>query len=126
MLDLQPVAVSGRRDPGISNSPLKHIPIAKPKLLDIKPQGHRQRQTTLPHSPVTNRLRRDVEIVRRDLQVLSKPEREPGADALVNRMADVATESKRPEHVEINIFRDWHCDLDITPELIVTSIDNLR
>lgn len=126
MLDQQPVAVSRRRDPRISNPPLKHIPITEPKLVDIKPQGHRQRQSTLPRSPVTNRLRRDVEIVRRDLHVLSKPERESGADALVHRMADVATESKRAEHVEINIFRDRNRELNFTPELIVSLIDNLR
>src|SRR4051794_38399879 len=105
MLDLQPVAISRRRDPRISNPPLKKIPITEPKLLEIKSQRHRQRQPTLPYSAVTERLRRNVEIVRRDLKMLSKPERVAGADALVNRMTDVATKSKRAEHVEVDVLR---------------------
>src|SRR6185295_1949609 len=121
MLNRQPVAVSRRADSRVSNPSLKHIPITKPKLLDIEPQGHRQRQSTLPHSPVTKRLRTDVEIVRRDLHVLSKPERESGAEALVNRMADVATDAERAEYVEVNVLRDRHGDLNIIPELIVRS-----
>jgi hypothetical protein len=58
--------------------------------------------------------------------VSSKPEREAGADALVNRMTDIATESKRAEHVEVNVSRDRHCHLNLTPELIVSAIDKLR
>src|SRR6185369_17096788 len=103
MLDQEPVAVSRRRDPGISNPPLKHISITEPKLVDIKPQRHRQRQPALPHSPVTNRLRRDVLIVRRDLHVLSESERESSADALINRTVEITTQTQRAEHIEINL-----------------------
>src|SRR5678815_1095371 len=41
-------------------------------------------------------------------------------------MADVATESRRAEYVEVNVLRDRHGDLNLTPELVVTAIDNLR
>jgi hypothetical protein len=41
-------------------------------------------------------------------------------------MADVAPESQRTEHVEIELLRDWHRQLHIGPLLIVGSIDKLR
>ena|SRR5215213_750427 len=126
MLDLQTIAIARRCYPRISNATLKQVPITQPELSGIKAQGYGQRQSTLPCSAVTNRLRPDVEIVRRNLHVLSEPERKAGADTLVNRMADVAPESKRAEHVKINVLRDRHSDLNVTPELIVSTIDKLR
>jgi hypothetical protein len=37
--------------------------------------------------------------------VLSESEREACTEALVNRTADVATETQCPEHVEIDVLR---------------------
>src|SRR5689334_3693553 len=125
MLDLKPVSIPRRINPRISNSPLKQIPIAQPKLLDIKPQRHRQRQTTLPCSPIPYRLRRDIQIVRCYRHVLSKPEREAHSDPLINRTTDITTKAQRPEHVEVDVLRHRLRELNIAPDLIVCMIDNM-
>jgi len=126
MLDLQPVPVSPRIDPRTSDPSLKQIPITQPELLEIEPQRHRKRQPTLPTSAVTNGLRRDVQIVRRDRYVLTKPERESRADTFINRSVEITPETQRPEDVEVDVLRHRNCELNITPELVVSPIDNLR
>lgn len=126
MVHLKPVSIPRRIDPGPPKATLKQIPIAKTELLDIEPQRHRQRQSTLPRSAITHWLRADVQIVRCDLHVLSKPKREPRTDTLINRVTDIAAETKSPENVEIDILRHRHRYLHIRPELIVGLIDDLR
>jgi hypothetical protein len=57
--------------------------------------------------------------------MLPKPEREPHPDPLINRTADITPETQGPEHVEVDVIRHRHRELDITPDLIVRVIDNL-
>jgi len=104
---------------------LEQIPITQPELLGIEPQRHRQRQSTLPHSPVSNGLRRDVQIVRRDRYMLPKPERKSHPEAFINRPANITPETQRTENVEVNVLRHRYRDLNITPDLIISVIDNL-
>src|SRR5215207_7550343 len=124
MLDLQPVPVSRRINPRPSKTTLKQISITDPKLIHIEPQRHRQRQTTLPPFPVTNRLRGDVEKVRRNRHIFSEPEREPGADTLVNRVTEVTPDTQRAEYVVVNVLCDRNCELNVSPELVVGLIGN--
>lgn len=58
--------------------------------------------------------------------MLAKPERETQAEAFINRAADVASNTQRSENVEVDGLGHRHCDLNITPDLIVSSIDELR
>src|SRR3954447_10220011 len=95
-LDLKPVPIARRHNPQRSKPPLKRIPIAQPKLLDIEPHRHRQRQSTLKQLAIPHRLRRDVLIVRRDRYVLSKPEREPHPDSLIHGTANITSKTERP------------------------------
>jgi hypothetical protein len=57
--------------------------------------------------------------------MLSKPERKSHAEAFINRPMNITSDTERTEHVEVDVLRHRHRDLNITPDLIVSSIDDL-
>lgn len=125
MLYLQTVPVSRRVASRMPKPALKQIPITDPKLIDVEAQRHRQRQTILKSSPISKRLRRDVQVIRRDRYVLSESESESHANTLVHGVADIAADAEPAENVGVNILRDRDCDLYIGPELVVGWIKGL-
>jgi len=125
MLDLKPVAISPRLRAIIPQPPLKLIPLTKPKLICSKPQRHRHRQPIFPNLAPAKWLHADVQIIWRHTEILSRTESESNANTLVDRPANITPQTQRPQNIEIKILRDWNCELNVGPELIV-ALNSLR
>ena len=104
---------------------LNQISIAQSKLIQIESQRHRKRQSILPNFPPAKRLRPDVQIVRRHLPIFPNLPGEPGADAFINRMADVTPKSQRSQNIEVEVFRNGYRELNVSPLLIIRVVNRL-
>ena len=125
MLNLKPVSISPRLQSRVSVASLKLIPLTQPEFAGIKTQRDRQRESILPNFAPGKWLHANALVVWRDAEILSPTKSKSNAHAFINRVADITPQSQCTQKIEINILRDGHRKLDVSPLLIVT-LNSLR
>lgn len=123
MFYLEPVAISRRVDLWHTKAALNQASITEAKLVFLEAQSCCEVQSILMGFSAFERLSFDSQIEREQAQMFSDSECRTKTDSFINRMTDIATQTKTTLEVEIDLLGDRNGEYDVVPLLRVCLIE---